>query len=110
MVSVECSVNAQPRLRWLLLLLLGACNSAHIQTSTETGNPPVIDANKISLVVSSDSVRIVGKPGAITPGGADVELAIVGTSETKSAPSNPDGSFDIELEASESAVIEVRAE
>ncbi|HKP63540.1 MAG TPA: hypothetical protein VJV78_42690 [Polyangiales bacterium] len=110
MCSVVCSVHAWSRFGWLLLLLLGACNSAHVQTSTETGNPPVIDASKISLVVSSDSVRIVGKPGAITPGGADVELAIVGSSQVESGPSNPDGSFDIALDASDSAVIEVRAE
>src|SRR5215510_3814148 len=102
MCSVERSVNPWSRFGWLLFWLLGACNSAHIQTSTETGNPPVIDASKISLVVSADSVRIVGKPGAITPGGADVELSVVGTSKVESGPSNSDGSFEIALDASDS--------
>jgi hypothetical protein len=94
---------------WLAAALLAACNSSHTQTSTETGNPPVIDLTKISLVVSSDGVRIVGEPGAVKPGGAEIELTVVSSGEVSKGESKPDGSFDIALDASADAVIELRA-
>jgi hypothetical protein len=91
----------------LAALALCACNVAH--NSTETGNPPVIDLKKISLVVSADGVRIVGQPGAVTPGGADIELQVAGSSEVIRGKSEPDGSFDIALDADANAVVEVSA-
>jgi hypothetical protein len=91
----------------LAALALCACNVAH--NSTETGNPPVIDLKKISLVVSADGVRIVGQPGAVTPGGADIELEVAGSSEVIRGKSEPDGSFDIALDADPDAVVEVSA-
>jgi hypothetical protein len=94
---------------WLAATLLAACNTSHTQTSTETGNPPVIDLNKISLVVSADGVRIVGEPGAVKPGGSAVELTLVSTGEVRKGESKADGSFDIALDAGADAVIELRA-
>jgi hypothetical protein len=95
-------------LAFLALAAVG-CNSAHVAGITETGNPPVIDIEKVSLAVSTDDVRIVGKPGAVTPGGADVEIEIVGSGETAQAKAAPDGSFDILVKAGADAVLEVKA-
>lgn len=90
-------------------LLVCACNSAHTATSTETGNPPVIDVDKISLVVGADDVQIVGAPGAVKPGGSEVELAILGSDEVARAKSKPDGSFSVTVDAKPDAVVEVSA-
>jgi hypothetical protein len=86
-----------------------SCNSAHLPGTTETGNPPVIDLGKIAIVVSDDEVSIVGKPGAVTPGGAEVTLQVVGSDEVITDKSAPDGSFNQKLDAGADAVIEVRA-
>jgi hypothetical protein len=89
--------------------LLLSCSSTHLERGTETGNPPVLDVDKVALVVGSDSVRIVGRAGAVSPGGVSVEATIVGTGEIVRGRANADGSFEITLEASADAVVEVRA-
>lgn len=91
------------------LLSVCACISAHTNASTETGNPPVIDAGQISLVVGTDEVQIVGAPGAVTPGGTEVELSILGTDETARVQSEPDGSFAVTIDATPDSVVEVTA-
>jgi hypothetical protein len=84
------------------------CNSAHTPGSTETGNPPVIDIDRVALVVSSDEVHIVGEPGAVTPGGADVTVQAVGGDQVVTTKSAPDGSFELKVD-SDAGVIEVHA-
>jgi hypothetical protein len=95
-------------LAYLALVAVG-CNSAHTPGSTETGNPPVIDIGKVALVVSSDEVHIVGKPGAVTPGGADVTIQVVGSDMVVTTESAPDGSFELKVSGGPDAVIEVKA-
>ncbi len=85
------------------------CTSSHVGDATETGNPPFLDLDEISLVVSADGVRIVGEPGAVKPGGAEITLENVATGEVARGKANADGSFDIAIDASADAVIEVRA-
>jgi hypothetical protein len=98
------------RLGWLAApSLLLSCTTAHLENSTETGNAPVIDIQKVALVVANASVRIVGQPGAVSPGGVTVEATIVGTNEVVRLASNADGSFDIPLSTSADAVVELRA-
>lgn len=98
------------RVSWLAApALLLSCTTSHTENSTETGNAPFIDVQKVSLVVASASVRIVGQPGAVRPGGVTVEVSIVGTGEVVRSASRADGSFDIPLSASADAVVEVRA-
>ena len=108
-IVLSCSWIARRSTAWLCALWLCSCNSSHTQGSTETGNPPVIDVDKIALVVSSDGVKIVGEAGAVTPGGATVELQIVGSDQVARGSSKPDGSFEIALGATENAVVEVSA-
>jgi hypothetical protein len=89
--------------------LLLACSTTHVERGTETGNPPLLDVDKLALVVANDSVRIVGRAGAVSPGGVSVEATIVGTGEVVRGVANADGSFEIPLDASADAVVEVRA-
>ncbi len=65
---------------------------------TETGNPPVIDAQRIALVVSPDGLRVVGSAGAITPGGVVIEIVALSTGRTFTTSSAADGSFDVTVE------------
>ena len=101
MRSVHCLVVS--------LFVVAACTSSHGEGITETGNPPVIDLDKVSLVVTRGAAHVVGQPGAVTPGGAEIELTVVGTNQVARGTSRPDGSFDVELEAADGAVVELRA-
>jgi hypothetical protein len=92
-----------------LLAAISSCTSTHTPGSTETGNPPVIDASKISLVVSMDEARIVGQPGAVTPGGSEVTVTPVGSDMVTIFKSQPDGSFDVPVGMNADTVIELRA-
>lgn len=82
--------------------LAGACHKSRMgdepETSTETGNPPVLDGTLIALVVSHDEIAVVGEPGAVSPGGAEVEVEVLSSGEVYRATSNEDGSFEVEVE------------
>lgn len=102
--------------KWFVLAcLLGAqvtaCTATHVspQEGTETGNPPIINQDLVALVVSANDVRIVGKAGAVTPGGSTVQVISSLTGMTFEARSNADGSFDVALAASPSDTFELRA-
>jgi hypothetical protein len=91
----------------LALLLAMSCTDHHV--STETGNPPVIDSTKVSLVVMSDSVFVRGEPGAVKPAPAKVEITIVSSGEVVEGPVAADGSFNVEVDATAQDAFEVRA-
>ncbi len=82
------------------VLAIAACSDSHGsfgggRTSTETGNPPVIDVTRVALVVSSDEVHVTGEPGAVTPGGGEVVIEAVSDSDVQRGPVGDDGSFDV---------------
>ena len=89
---------------------LAACSSAHDpSSSTETGNPPVIDLLRVALKVSADGVSITGDKGAVAPGGAAIEITNLATSEVTHAVANDDGSFSVEVNGSANDAFVVRA-
>jgi hypothetical protein len=100
-------------MRHFLLLLLAwatACTTTHItpQEGTETGNPPVIDATLISLLVSEDALHVIGRPGAVSPG-VEVEVVSVPSGASLRGQAAIDGSFDIVVNAPRADTFEVRA-
>lgn len=94
-----------------LTLAQGACTTTHMspQEGTETGNPPVIDQALVALVVTADQVRIVGRAGAVRPGGSTVQIVSALTGKTFESASRPDGSFDVLLDGSPLDTFAVRA-
>jgi hypothetical protein len=75
---------------------LPACAKKHSpQDSTETGNPPVIDADRVALVVRDDEVHVVGEKGAVDPGGATIQVTNLVSDKRASGRAAGDGSFDV---------------
>jgi hypothetical protein len=93
----------------LASLWLITCTSTHTENSTETGNPPVIDVDRVALEVGKDSVHIVGEAGAVMPGGASIEITNVRTGQTVKAQAAPDGSFEVEVMATPQDVLALAA-
>ncbi|HKU42221.1 MAG TPA: hypothetical protein VJR89_28880 [Polyangiales bacterium] len=90
--------------------LLVACFSANKPLdSTQTGNPPVIDTQRVGLHVRSDSVHVVGEPGAVEPGGVIVEVTNLDSGAVTRTKAASDGSFDVAVDGSPYAVFSVRA-
>jgi hypothetical protein len=82
------------------LLLLASCSRTHQDgVSTETGNPPVIERDRIALVLIDGEAHVVGEPGAIDPPRGEVEVTIERTSESARTQVEGNGSFDVEVEA-----------
>jgi hypothetical protein len=76
--------------------LVAACFSANKPIdSTQTGNPPVIQTERVALRLSSTDARVIGEPGAVEPGGATVEITNLRTGETITTEAAEDGSFDV---------------
>jgi hypothetical protein len=91
-------------------ILIAACFSANRPLdSTQTGNPPVIDAERVALRVSSSEVHVLGEPGAVEPGGATVEVTNLMSGMTFTTKANADGSFDLEVSGSPDDTFSVRA-
>lgn len=67
--------------------------------STDTGNPPFIDVQSVSITASGENVLVVGKPGAASAG-AEVEITNVLTAEKASTTAQGDGSFTATLAGS----------
>jgi hypothetical protein len=67
------------------------------EASTDTGNPPVVDIDKVSSVVGGDTVIVSGEKGAATPGGAVVTVTNQRSGAEASVTANQDGSFTLEI-------------
>jgi hypothetical protein len=79
-----------------LSVALHGCAKKHSpQDSTETGNPPVIDADRVALVVEGDEVHVVGENGAVEPGGATIRVRNLVSDKNANGRAAMDGSFDI---------------
>jgi hypothetical protein len=112
--SGRSGFRTQTRL-WLCAVLwalpASGCFSTHggPQDSTETGNPPVLDMHRVALKVSADTVHVTGEKGAVTPGGAAIEITNLTTGEVTKAKANPDGSFNVKVNGSPNDAFVVRA-
>ena len=80
--------------------------SDDVLLGTETGNPPVIKKEALHLEVAPGGVRLIGTPGAITPG-ADVQVTNRRTGETVATSAAADGSVDLTLGGQTNDVYEV---
>lgn len=95
---------------WLLLALLGACSHTHgPQDSTQTGNPPALQEGRLTLEVSAGEVHITGGTGAVSPGGARIEVTNLSTGEVVEGFAADDGSFDLRVDGSLNDVFAVSA-
>jgi hypothetical protein len=102
--------NAKRALVIVMGSLIAACFSATKPLdSTQTGNPPVIDTERVALRVTSSDVRVSGEPGAVEPGGAKVEVKNLTTGMSFTTEAAADGSFDLEVMGSENDAYSVRA-
>jgi hypothetical protein len=112
--SGRSGFRTQTRL-WLCAVLwalpASGCFSTHggPQDSTETGNPPVLDMHRVALKVSADTVHVTGEKGAVTPGGAAIEITNLTTGVVTKAKANADGSFDVEVDGAPNDAFVVRA-
>ncbi len=90
--------------------LLTSCGAqSNDATSTDTGNPPVVDARKIDVTSTSDGVLVRGTEGAIQPGGAEVVVKNVTSGGSASVTAAADGSFEAELSGRVNDQYEVEA-
>jgi hypothetical protein len=82
-------------------IVLQACARTHgPQDSTETGNPPVIDAERVTLMVEHDEVHVVGDKGAVTPGGVTITVRNLVSGKSANSDAAKDGSFDVKAPGS----------
>src|SRR5690242_17105940 len=59
------------------------------------GNPPVIDADRVALVLQDDGVHVVGEKGAVTPGGVTIHVRNLVSDKSASGRAASSGSFDV---------------
>jgi hypothetical protein len=89
-------------LPWLLVALcpslLGHCGGS-VEHGTETGNPPVLEQQKLHIVLHGTGVELVGDPGAVPPG-ASVSITNRSTGEGAEATGRADGSLNVSLSGS----------
>lgn len=106
--STSTSRRPQQTRLTLTLVLLGAVSIAPLlltscgartaeKESTNTGNPPFIDHGEIRIELVGDKVRVTGEAGAVTPGGAEVEVTNLSTDETAKAKAKANGAFEVDL-------------
>jgi hypothetical protein len=82
----------------LALLLAGfaACGGQSTDlTSTDTGNPPVIERRGIHLRAMDGVVIVSGDAGAVAPGGARVEVRNLTRAASANTVAANDGSFEV---------------
>jgi hypothetical protein len=77
--------------------------------STETGNPPVIDVTKVALLVKRGEVHVTGEDGAVTPGGAELEIETLSSGDAVHGTSDSKGAFDIQVDGTVDDTYQLRA-
>ena len=88
--------------------LLVGCGGQSDALSTDTGNPPVIIGQKLSVTPSDQGVVVAGTPGAVT-GGASVEVRNVTSGQSRTTMAAADGSFEVEVEGTPSDEYRIQA-
>jgi hypothetical protein len=73
--------------------LLGHCGGA-VEHGTETGNPPVVEQQKLHIVLGDRGVQVVGDAGAVSPG-ASVRVTNRTTGAHVEATARADGSINV---------------
>lgn len=78
--------------------LLSHCGGATNEglMGTETGNPPVVDSQKLRLVAGGAGVELIAQPGAVV-GGAQIRLDNRSTGASAVVTASADGSFRVEV-------------
>jgi heat shock protein HslJ len=92
-----------------LLATFGCSSDSASVGSTDTGNPPVIDTQSLSVERSGDGVVVSAEPGGV-PGGASVEVTNLETGDSASTTADDDGAFEVELAGSVDDEYEVEVE
>jgi hypothetical protein len=86
-------------LPWLVIglcpPLLGHCGGA-LEHGTETGNPPVVEQQKLHVVLHDDGVEVVGEAGAVSPG-ASVTVTNTRSADHADAIARADGSLSVSV-------------
>lgn len=84
-------------LPWLLIAvcppLLGRCGGA-VEHGTETGNPPVVEQQKLHVLLRDTGVEVLGDAGAVSPG-ARVRVTNRSTGAIAEASALADGSVSV---------------
>jgi hypothetical protein len=80
--------------------LLGHCGGDVVQEGTESGNPPVVVEQKLTLVANDSGVSVIGSVGAASPVTATVRVMNVTTGEVKDGVVASDGSFEVSIAGS----------
>ena len=84
---------------WLLIAicppLLGHCGGA-LEHGTETGNPPVVEQQKLHVVLHDDGVEVVGEAGAVSHG-ATVTVTNTRSGDRAEAIARADGSVNVSV-------------
>jgi hypothetical protein len=93
---------------WLISVCLGLCACASESHSTETGNPPFIDATRVTLVMQDDGVHIKGSKGAVMSPAVDVFARNLATDDIARTKVEFDGSFDLAVDGTLDDVYELR--
>jgi hypothetical protein len=86
-------------LPWLLIAvcppLLSRCGGA-LEHGTETGNPPVVEQQKLHVVLHEDGVEVVGEAGSVSPG-ASVTVTNTRSGDHAEAIARADGSVNVSV-------------
>jgi heat shock protein HslJ len=69
-------------------------------TSTDTGNPPLVDDHRIRIMPSADGVRVSADAGTVSPAGAEVRVTNVTSGDSETTTATDDGSFEVEIAGS----------
>jgi hypothetical protein len=86
--------------RWLPCLLIALCPpllgqcGGDVTHGTETGNPPVVEEQKLHIVLHDTGIEVVGDAGAVTPG-ASVRVTNRTTGQSAEATARSDGSVSV---------------
>jgi hypothetical protein len=67
---------------------------------TESGNPPVVTGQKLTLVATPTGVSVVGSVGAVSPAAASVRVTNVTRGESQDGVVASDGSFGVAIAGS----------
>ncbi|MEO8178469.1 MAG: carboxypeptidase-like regulatory domain-containing protein [Deltaproteobacteria bacterium] len=82
---------------WLLVAicppLLGHCGGA-VEHGTETGNPPIVEQQKLHIVLRGTGIEVVGDAGAVSPG-AYVSVTNRTTGQSAESTGRADGSVSV---------------
>jgi hypothetical protein len=86
-------------LPWLVISLcpplLGHCGGA-LEHGTETGNPPVVEQQKLHVVLHDDGVQVVGEAGSVSAG-ATVTVTNTRNGDHAEAIARADGSLSVNV-------------